>query len=199
MKKTVCAVALLGTLAAYAANTTPKAPEKAALCVACHGPQGNSSNPAWPNLAGQHPAYTLKQLRDMEPGKTRPAPTMSAIVATLSDEDRQQLAAYYASLPLAENTTPDAWLKRGESLYRGGDFDKRITACIACHGPQGTGNAQAGFPSLSGQNAAYTIAELQAFKNKTRHNDLNSIMEDISSRMDTNDMEAVAYYIQGLH
>ena len=84
-------------------------------------------------------------------------------------------------------------------MYRGGDFNKHITACIACHGPKGTGNAQAGFPSISGQHAAYTIQQLQDFKEGKRKNDLNSIMRDISARMSIEDMEAVANYIAGLY
>lgn len=80
-----------------------------------------------------------------------------------------------------------------------GDYAKQITACIACHGPKGTGNAQAGFPALSGQHAQYTILQLELFKDKKRSNDLNGIMRDISAHMSTDDMAAVAYYIQGLH
>lgn len=64
---------------------------------------------------------------------------------------------------------------------------------------KGSGNAQAGFPLLSGQHAAYTIMQLQAFKDGKRTNDLNQIMQDISSKMSPEDMEAVAYYIQGLY
>lgn len=199
MKKNVFVVLLLGAMAAQAADQPNTIPEKTALCLACHGPQGNSSNPEWPNIAGQHASYSLKQLHDFKEGKTRNAATMSAVVAQLSEEDMRSLTAYYSKRPLAEGTMPKQYLQRGEQLYRGGDFDKHISACIACHGPQGTGNAQAGFPVLSGQNAPYTIQQLQAFKDKTRHNDLNSIMQDISARMDKNDMEAVAYYIQGLH
>jgi len=199
MKKIVFVALLLGTFVALAADQPDKVPEKAALCLACHGPLGNSSNPEWPNIAGQHANYLLKELQDYKKGKTRSAATMTSVVADLSDSDMQSLADYYSKQPLAENTVPKQYLQRGEQLYRGGDFDKHITACIACHGPQGTGNAQANFPVLSGQHAAYTIQQLQAFKDKTRHNDLNSIMQDISARMDKSDMEAVAYYVQGLH
>lgn len=199
MKIFIFTIALLATMVVNAADTSLVAPEKAKLCIACHGPEGNSSNPEWPNIAGQHASWMLKQLHDFKEGKTRNAPTMSAIVNTLTEDDMVQLSEYYSKLPVAENTTPQRYLKRGEELYRGGDFDKHITACIACHGPRGTGNAEAGFPLLSGQHAPYLILQLQAFKNKTRHNDLNAIMQDISSRMEKEDMEAVAWYIQGLY
>lgn len=199
MKKIVFAVALFCPFAIQAAEKPDAVTEKVALCVACHGQQGVSPNPEWPSLAGQHTSYLIKQLRDYKKGTTRNAPTMTGLVANLSDDDMAELSEFYAKQSLPEGTTPEKYLKRGEQLYRGGDFDKHITACIACHGPKGTGNAQAGFPVLSGQHAPYTIQQLQAFKDQKRSNDLNSIMRDISSRMNQEDMEAVAYYIQGLH
>lgn len=198
MKKILFAAVLFGTVAVSTAEGS-NIGEKAALCIACHGPQGISPNSKWPSLAGQHASYLIKQLQDFKKGTTRNAATMTAIMANLNDADMAELAVFYANQPLPTGATPENHLKRGEQLYRGGDFDKHITACIACHGPRGTGNSQAGFPVLSGQNAPYTIEQLQAFKDKKRANDLNSIMRDISARMSQDDMEAVAYYIQGLH
>lgn len=199
MKKIFCALAFLGTIVSASAETSKIEPAKAALCAACHGSQGISQDPQWPNLAGQHANYLIKQLQDFKTGTTRNAATMSAILASLNDKDVAELSIFYSKMPLPTGQTPEKFLKRGELLYRGGDFAKHLTACIACHGPKGTGNAQAGFPVLTGQHAAYTVQQLQAFKDKKRANDLNSIMRDISSRMSQEDMEAVAYYIQGLH
>lgn len=199
MKKILFAVALYGAVAVVVAETPKPELAKAVLCASCHGQQGLSTNPEWPSLAGQHASYLIKQLNDFKKGSTRNAATMTAILSTLSNKELSELANFYAKQPLPEGTTPEKYLKRGELLYRGGDFAKHITACIACHGPKGTGNAQAGFPALAGQQALYTIQQLQAFKDKKRSNDLNSIMRDISARMSQDDMEAVAYYIQGLH
>ncbi|MDP1603511.1 MAG: c-type cytochrome [Legionella sp.] len=199
MKKIVFIATLVCSFAVGAADIATTAPEKAALCVACHGPKGNSTNPEWPNIAGQHSAYLNKQLHDFKEAKTRNVPVMTAIVAGLTNEEMLELSDFYSKEPLAEGSMPAKYLKRGEELYRGGDLDKHISACIACHGPKGTGNAQAGFPVLSGQHALYTIQQLKAFKDKARRNDLNEIMHDISIRMAPEDMEAVAYYIQGLH
>jgi cytochrome c553 len=197
MKKIVFAIALFYTCAIQASeNATIE--EKAALCVACHGVRGISTNPEWPSIAGQHANYLLKQMSDFKKGRTRNAPMMTAILANLNGHDMAELATFYAQQPLPEGVVPKKYLKRGEQLYRGGDFDKHITACIACHGPRGTGNEQAGFPVLSGQHASYTIQQLQAFKDQRRKNDLNSIMRDISARMSLEDMTAVAYYMQGL-
>jgi cytochrome c553 len=195
MKKILVALMLLGSLSATIANP----PAKLETCVACHGQSGISSNPQWPKLAGQHVSYLIKQLKDYKKGGLRDDATMTALSATLSENEMTELAVYFANQSLTQGTTPEKFLKPGELLYRGGDFAKQITACIACHGPKGTGNAQAGFPLLSSQHAAYTIKQLQDFKNHKRTNDLNSIMQDISSRMSEEDMEAVAYYIQGLH
>jgi len=198
MKKLLMALPMLVIFAVQAADIT-NPPEKIVLCAACHGSQGISANADWPNIAGQHANYLLKELQDFKSGKTRNSPPMTPLMATLSEQEMIELAAYYSKMPVAENSTPVKYLKRGEQIYRGGDFAQKITACIACHGPKGTGNGQAGFPMLSGQHAQYTIGQLQLFKDGKRSNDLNGIMQDISAHMSAEDMEAVAYYIQGLH
>lgn len=199
MKKMVLAVLLLGIFAAAFAENTNTVPRVASICSECHGPLGNTSYSPWPNLAGQHSAYLNKQLQDYKSGKLRSNSTMDAIAKTLTDKDVEEISIYLSNLPRATGKVPAKYLKRGEQLYRGGDLEKHITACIACHGPNGNGNAEAGFPSLSGQNALYTVGELQDFKNDLRTNDLNGIMRDIAERMNQEDMEAVAYYVQGLH
>ena len=185
---------LCGVFAVYATET----PVVTTSCRPCHGERGISTNPLWPNLAGQHARYLEKQLTDFKQ-KNRTAATMLALVNQLSTKDIADLSAFYAKEPIPENKTPKQYLTRGEQLYRGGDFSKHITACIACHGPKGTGNGEAGFPVLSGQQPDYTIQQLNAFKTKERRNDLNAIMQDISARMSADDINAVAYYVAGLH
>lgn len=176
-----------------------KIPEKVALCAACHGASGVSINPEWPNLAGQHVNYLIKQLHDYKDAKTRSAPIMASIVLSLNDEEIQALSLFYAQLAGAKNKPSKQHQTRGETIYRRGDSDKHITACIVCHGPNGRGNELAGFPVLSGQQPKYTIQQLTAFKKQSRKNDLNSIMRDISTHMDLDDMTAVAYYLAGLN
>lgn len=187
------------SLTGFAKEINDSLKKNTPICAACHGAQGISTNPQWPNLAGQHEKYLIKQLQDMQRAELIDAPTMSALARNLNQQDIDALALYYAKMPLAMGSTPAAFVARGEQLYRGGDIAKRITACIACHGPQGRGNGGAGFPVLSGQHAAYTIKQLQAFKNAQRKNDLNHIMQGITQRMSQEDMEAVAHYIEGLH
>ncbi len=199
MKRLVMAVLITFSSILHASGDAAAGQQKSMICAACHGAKGISTVAIWPNLAGQHASYLVKQLKAFKAGKDRSNPSMAPMVANLSEQDMEDLAAYFASQPPAEGRTPKKYLKRGEQLYRGGDFAKHITACIACHGPDGRGNAQAGFPLLSGQHADYLVMQLKAFKKKMRKNDLNAIMHDISSQMSDADMKAVAHYIQGLH
>lgn len=199
MKKIVWLLALLLCNVSFSNGDVGAGERKAQTCAACHGEKGISQNPSWPSLAGQHAGYLLKQLNDYKEGGARPNAAMGAIVASLSQKDMQDLAAFYASLTVAQGSTPKSYLTRGERLYRGGDFKKGIAACIACHGPQGKGNAEANFPLLSAQHAPYSIEQLVNFKKDKRRNDINAIMRDISKRMSKEDMTAVSYYIQGLH
>jgi cytochrome c553 len=197
MKNFVLTFILYIPLIVFAKENSPPPVNK--ICVSCHGTQGRTSNPQWPNIAGQHPKYFIKQLKDMQNPTLRDVPVMSALVKTLSSQEMDDLAAYYAKMPLAQSNTAKQLLLRGEQIYRSGDFAQKITACIACHGPKGTGNDSAGFPVLSGQHAEYTILQLIAFKNAKRTNDLNHIMQTICSRMSQEDMAAIAQYIENLH
>lgn len=179
------------------ANDSPT-PEKATLCSACHGSNGISFQDEWPNLAGQHKTYLIKQLNDMKKGSTRKNGSMSPILATLSTKDIDDLAAYYAKMPRSQKTLSSTPPPRGEQLYRRGDLSNRIIACSTCHGPGGTGNEQAGFPIIAGQHAQYVSAQLSAFKKGQRKNDLNHVMHDLCQNLSQEDMDAVAQYIETL-
>jgi cytochrome c553 len=187
-----------GTLVFYVTAYAQTGQEKSAMCAGCHGIRGISTNPDWPSLAGQHVNYLVKQLHDYKTAGTRQNAVMTAMAATLTDGDIQELADFYASLPPPEARKNTQDTRLGETLYRQGDLKQHITACIACHGPKGTGNAQAGFPVISRQSSAYIIQQLKAFKDQTRANDLNGIMRDICARMSDKDEEAVALYLEGL-
>lgn len=191
----LCLIATSG----FAESNSTQGLVKTATCAACHGINGVAINPEWPNLAGQHAGYIIKQLQDYKANKTRQEPIMSAFAMTLSDKDIEEIAKYYASLKHAKPAKASQDAKKGKEIYTRGDLKKHITACIACHGPDGTGNAQAGFPVLSGQNVNYTIGQLKAFKTKRRSNDINGIMHDISKRMTAQDMQDVAEYVNSVH
>jgi len=197
--KRLLSLMLVLPLTSFAQVDIEAGKQKAMVCAACHQADGNSVNGIWPKLAGQHAQYLEKQLQDFKKGTQRSDPSMTGMVAPLSLQDMKNLAAYYASQKVKLEMASSENLKLGEKLYRAGDFSKKVTACIACHGPQGTGNAQAGFPSLSGQHPQYTITQLQNFKSGKRTNDLNQIMQDIAKNLSEKDMKALANYISGLH
>ncbi len=83
-------------LATQAAGDPAAGKAKSAVCAACHGPDGNSTNPMWPKLAGQHAQYLAKQLRDFRAGR-RNDPMMAPMAKPLSDQDIENLAAYFSS------------------------------------------------------------------------------------------------------
>ena len=172
---------------------------KALTCTACHGPEGNSSTALWPNIAGQNAPYILAQLMAFKDG-SRKDPLMSSQAMLLSAEDMANLAVYFESLPAAAQAVADAEVvARGEALFRGGDVGNDTAACMACHGPTGRGNPAAKYPALNGQHAAYTAKQLQAYAAGTRETDGKTrMMREIAARLDKEDIEAVASYVQGL-
>ncbi len=172
---------------------------KAITCTACHGAEGNSVNPLWPNIAGQHAGYIAAQLDAFKSG-ARKDPLMAPQSMMLSETDIANLAVYFESLPAAAMPVADpASVGKGESLYRGGDSDKGIAACMACHGPAGRGNPAANYPALQGQHAAYTEKQLRDYASGSRVSDGKTrVMRDIASRLSENDIKAVASYVQGL-
>lgn len=172
---------------------------KSAPCAACHGADGNSANPAFPSLAGQHAGYIAKQLADFKAGENRVDATMSAMAMPLSPEDMADLGAYYAAqTPKGGQASPES-VTSGEQMYRGGNAKSGVAACMSCHGPSGAGNLAAKFPALSGQHAAYTAKALGDFKMGARSNDAGQMMRTIAAKMTEKEIKAVAEYISGLH
>lgn len=186
-------------LAGHAAGDPAAGETKAATCVACHGPDGNSLNPEWPKLAGQHPGYTIKQLREFQAGETRQDVMMAPMIAGLNDQDLEDLAAFYAMQPRSGGFASAERVALGEKLYRGGNLQTGVAACMGCHGPQGLGDPLAGFPSVAGQHAAYVVLQLKAFQSGERSNDSNRMMRDVVRWMSDEEMLAVAEYVAGLH
>lgn len=187
--------------AALAKGDAAAGKQKSATCTACHGADGNSTVPQWPKLAGQKESYIVQQLMDFKVGEKsgRHNDTMYPIVAMLSKQDMDDLAAYFNSLPGNIGAATPALVARGEALYRGGDLENKITACTACHGATGQGIETAAYPRLAGQHPEYIVQQLKAFKSGERANDLNAIMRNISAKLSDDDMLAVASYINGLH
>jgi len=180
--------------AAQAEGSVEAGQQKSAVCAACHGPDGNSFNPEWPSLAGQHKAYMVTQLTAFKEGR-RQNELMSPMAMGLSEQDILDLAAYYAAQkPAALEADPDL-VAGGRRIYLGGDPERGVTACIACHGPTGYGNPLAGYPVVAGQHSAYTTAALKAYADGARH---NQMMQEIAARLAEDDIRAVSAYLQGL-
>lgn len=191
-------VALFGTTAtALAAGNATAGKDKAAACAACHNADGNSINGEWPKMAAQHASYLAKQLKNFKAGE-RVNPIMQGMAAPLSDQDMEDLAAYFASQTITPGKADPALVAQGEAIYRGGDLTKGVSACIGCHGPTGKGNPAAAFPSLAGQHAQYTETQLKAFRTMQRANDPGQMMRNIAAKMSDVEIKAVASYIQGL-
>jgi cytochrome c553 len=194
----LCVLALLcvPVLPAFAGDAAAGA-QKAAVCGACHGATGSGVNPEWPNLAGQHESYIVAQLESFKQGK-RDNPLMMPNAAALSEQDMQDLAAHFASQTPAGLEAEPSNYKAGEKLYRGGDAERKLPACIACHGPQGKGNGPARYPALRSQHAVYTYNQLKAFAEGRRSTQGNDIMQVIAARLTDDEMRAIASYTQGL-
>ncbi len=171
---------------------------KSATCTGCHGPDGNSANPDWPKLAGQHAQYLVKELTDFQKGDRNNA-TMAPMAANLSEQDRDDLAAYFSGQSVKLGAADESLVALGAKIYRGGDPTANVAACIGCHGPDGRGNPAAKFPSLSGQHAKYVENQLFAFKKGERANDAGKMMRTVAAKMSEDEIRAVASYVQGLH
>jgi cytochrome c553 len=180
---------------------------KAVVCLACHGPNGNSVNEMWPSLAGQNAAYIEGQLKHFH-DKSRINEIMWGMAAALSDQDMQDLGAYFAAQTNTGLEADPSYWEAGQKLYRGGDRSRNIPACMACHGPVGRGNPAAGYPALRAQHATYTIEQLTNYAADKRYtqNDKGvssggpnaAIMHTIASRLSAEDMRNLASYVQGM-
>lgn len=190
-------VSLLLPLSAAQAGDPQRGQELSQSCAACHQADGNSVNPEWPKLAGQHPKYTTKQLQDYKSGRRENA-LMAGQVANLDEQDMRDLSAYFAEQNISSGTADEAVVERGEQIYRGGIPSQNVAACIACHGPNGNGNPEAMFPAVAGQHAQYSADQLRYFRNGDRANDNGRMMRNVARNMSDSDIEAVSQYMAGL-
>lgn len=206
--RSIACAALLGTASttlmaqgAPAKADPAKGQQLVQTCAACHGADGNSTAPANPKLASQHADYLYKQLVNFVPKQgakeaERANAIMSGFAATLSDDDRRHIAAWYASQPLKPSAARNKELvELGQKIYRSGIPEKQVPACAGCHGPAGAG-IPAQYPRLQGQWAEYTESQLSQFRGGQRKN--SAQMSTISARMSDREIKAVSDYIAGL-
>jgi cytochrome c553 len=163
----ICASAL-----SLADGSVEEGQSKSTVCIACHGANGNSSNPEWPNLAGQNETYTKRQLQAFKSG-ARKNPLMTPIAMGLSEDDMDDLAAYFAQQTLQGLEADPGKVALGQRLYRGGDLRQ-------------------------GQHTVYLAAQLRAYRSGTRQTDPGQMMRNVASTLTDEQIDAVASYVQGL-
>lgn len=171
--------------------------DKSMLCQGCHGEQGISIDGLIPSLAGQYGQYITKELRNYQSGE-RSHQIMNAMAATISDEDLDDISAYFASQPKMKGNgeTNDI----GKKLFLRGDLSRTVLACYTCHGVNGKGltpNTPM-FPIIGGQQKEYLRLQLLNFKNGDRTNSPNGIMITIAKKLTETELDALVSYISGL-
>ena len=192
---------VLISLQAFAKGDPVAGQAKSAICAACHGVDGNSTVPNWPKLAGQHEKYLSRQVTLIKSGD-RQVPEMLGIVPGLSDQDIEDLSAYFASQDGAPGVADESKVILGQRIYRAGNAESGVPACMSCHGPAGEGNPPAGYPALAGQHSVYTSKMLTAFRageNYGEDDTPSGIMNGATSELNDEEIAAVASYIQGLY
>ena len=201
--RTGWAALCLGLVAAAHGAGDPAAGKALSLaCSACHGMDGATGlDPTYPNLAGQNEKYLLRQMQLIQSNE-RPILLMTGQLIGKSNQDLENLAAYYASLPgkIVPAGGGDEAIAQAQAIYRGGILERRVPACMACHSPSGGGNGPAGFPRLSGQPAAYTEVQLRAFREGERRTDedYGGMMRGAVRGLTDNEISLLADYLQGI-
>ncbi len=170
------------------------------FCSTCHSAQSDASvDRSVPLLQGQYPDYLYKQLEHFAQSERGPRnhPLMTSIAQSLNTEEKKHLSLYYGTQKHINQKTinDDILLEKGRRLYMGGDFEKHIPACAACHHPRGLGNQPASYPFLAHQNAEYLINQLQYYRSKER---IHPVMNLVAKALTDEQIQSVAYYIQGL-
>jgi cytochrome c553 len=174
---------------------------KSALCAACHGVDGNSVVPNWPKLAGQHTEYMVRQFNLIKSG-ARSVPEMAGIVAGIGDQDIQDMSAWFSSQTNSGGVADESLAILGQRIYKAGNSESGVPACMSCHGPAGEGNPLAGYPALAGQHAMYTSKMLTDFRAGSQwgvDDGPSEIMSGVAAQLASEEIEAVASYIQGLY
>ncbi|WP_430415899.1 c-type cytochrome [Marinobacter adhaerens] len=202
MKKLIAGIVLgVGlTAMAHGAGDPQAGEQNAAVCAGCHGQGG--AKPVmgvYPKLSGLGEKYLYRQLVAIK-SKERNIPEMTGILDNMSDQDLQDLAAYFDSQEMVVSQADPDLVDQGSALYRGGNMATGVPACAGCHNPQGNGNAPAGYPALGGQNAEYLVKQLKAYRDGDRNNGANAaIMMDVAAKLTDAEIEAVSSYISGLN
>lgn len=160
-------------------------------CGYCHEYDGNATMPGFPTLAGQHKSYLVKQLRDFRVGKRNG--TMQATAELLSDADIDSVASYFSTQVRRSkrlDPIPQAEMAHAQRLFRSGDQQRELPACISCHGPGAKG--QGVYPSLLAQDPTYLEQQLLQFKQGKRSNDAGGLMSDVAAKLSRLEIRGLA-------
>ncbi|MFC1688807.1 c-type cytochrome [Pseudomonadota bacterium] len=191
---------VLVSLQSFAQGDAAAGETKAAICAACHGADGNSAVPNWPKLAGQHQQYLVRQATLIK-ANARPVPEMMGITPGLTEQDILDISAYFSQQTASGGVADESKVVLGERIYRAGNPESGVPACMSCHGPAGEGNPLSGYPALAGQHAVYTSTMLTRFRsgeNWGADDASSKIMNGSAARLSDDEIEAVASYVQGL-
>jgi len=164
-------------------------------CIECHGAdgKGNGLDGKFARLAGQYPAYLVKQLDDFRSGARR-HDLMGIMARSLDAPDLADIAAYYAAqqrMHGADGAAPDA----ARRLYVEGDAARGIASCAGCHGAQGEGAGAAGFPVIGGQEVKYLQNQLRAWRSGERTNSAGGVMNAVAKGLTDAEIEALSHYV----
>lgn len=185
-------------------------------CQECHGVDGNipANNEAGkiPRLAGQHPAYLLKQFNDFRSG-ARQHDFMALMARTVDDETAVDIIAHYAAQPIMKGSGAGDKLP-GKKLYLEGDNTRQIQACANCHGLDGKGfdrKALAGnhpspiaglapelIPVIGGQDWHYLEQQLRDWRSGARTNSIDGVMNRVTAKLNDSEIKALTDYISSL-
>jgi cytochrome c553 len=163
------------------------------VCVACHGEQGVSVAPQYPNLAGQSGAAIYKQLNDYRTG-SRTNPLMTGIAQSLDEATLADVAAYYAAQPM-RNPNPATLADAPAAIVRLvelGDPSRNIPPCAACHRPGSGGPIET--PILAEQGKEYIVAQLKMYASGDRRNDVYGRMRTIAAKLTPAEIDGLATY-----
>lgn len=167
-------------------------------CQECHGEFGVGLSPSAPKLAGQFADYLVKQLNDFQSGE-RKHPVMNAMADGLTDDDRADIAAYYASNPAMQGEVARASLIARDIFVRG-DMTRNILPCKSCHGETGKGKFSVTecYPVIGGQHMIYLREQLRNWRKGERTNSSGGVMNVIARSLSDDEIEALANYISGM-
>ena len=171
------------------AQSAGAVPAKAAACAACHGPEGKSTQPAVPILAGQTSRYLYLELRDFQEGR-RKNDLMTPMVAGMSRDEMRELSDYFA-----KQKPPPQTFAADAAKAKLGKAKADETLCVMCHMTGFSGQNE--IPRVAGQHYEYIVKQLTDFKARTRTNDAGN-MTSVASTLSAQDIENLAHYLVGL-